>query len=86
MNDPKTIEDRMQKAGLPYEVTNMETPQFMLSGGDAVVAIWKDSQNDDERAFVGYHADTAPRLNAARAANRVRGVHTVYMISAERLG
>lgn len=80
MNSDATIEDRMFKAGLPYEITNMESPQFLFSGGSSVVAIWKDSKNDNTRTFVGYyHKDqSAPVIEKA---GKVRGVFAVYFVN-----
>lgn len=81
MNDSRTIEKRMQKAGLPYEITNMETPEFMLSGKTSVVAIWKDSTNDNTRAFIGFY-DTIEGGAVARQALKVRGCYSAYVVNA----
>lgn len=96
-NSDKTVVDRMAKAGLPYEITGNETPVFMLSGalGDhtAVVAVWRDSTNDNERAFVGFYAgfdalsqepDEAEQV--AQRARKVRGCHTAYTVHAQAYG
>lgn len=86
MNSEKTIAVRMEKAGLPYEITSMNTPMFMLSGchslSVAVVAIWRDSLNDDERAFVGFHAVSEAERWAVLA-KHIRGVHSVALVRSE---
>lgn len=84
MNSDTTIANRMENAGLPYEITNMENPQFLLSGGSSVVAIWKDSVNDNTRAFVGYHKGAEAEI-VAQMARRVRGVYVAYVVTSERI-
>lgn len=80
MNSDATIEARMHKAGLPYEITNMESPLFLFSGGSSVVAIWKDSKNDNTRTFVGYYGKDE-KGRAIERANKVRGVFAVYFVN-----
>lgn len=84
MNSDSTIAARMEKAGLPYECTNMENPQFILSGGSSVVAIWRDSVNDNTRSFVGYLSGAEAEV-AAQSARRVRGVYVAYVVTSERI-
>lgn len=82
-NNASTIEARMQAKGLPYAHNCMHSPHFMLSGANghssAVVAIWRDSETDDEITFVGFHGDDEAEA-IAREAKRTRGVWSVSVV------
>ena len=80
----QTIAKRMEARGLPYEITNAESPMFMLSGagkGVAVVALWRCPVNDDTRTFVGFYGDVEEASDATTAAIKTKSVFDVYHVT-----
>lgn len=83
MNSDNTIALRMSKAGLPYEITGSETPHFLMNGGRSVVALWKDSTNDNCRAFAGFYNTQPDGEVSAQKARRLKGCYAAYVVTAE---
>lgn len=72
-----TINQKMEKAGLPYSADNML--EFVLSGGTSVVALYQ--YGETFKTFVGFHPIIEARV-IAREVRKMRGVYSAYVVNA----